>query len=334
MFWHAYAVAEAAGVRRDGEVAEVAWLRPRAAVARLGYREQADLLADHMGWRPADRPALSRLWSGRWRRERLEQALAMYRVQLARLASQARHRDAAQEIAALLATADDALARGDLNGGWEGFFAAKEREVPTLDATRLEAARAELLEESDRKLSGHWRGSAIRALLGPTPADGAAAASVPPEAVAQAMRLRDEHFANRYRSLEQLRGQLALLATVALVAAAALAVLLATSVVPLDRTGAPDADQVLGVVLFGALGGSFSGALSLLKAGPRTIPDALQAGWTTLMRPVTGAVGALAAFAFLTAGLLGIDGAQAAYAVAFAAGFSERLVSRAAESLG
>jgi hypothetical protein len=51
------------------------------------------------------------------------------------------------------------------------------------------------------------------------------------------------------------------------------------------------------------------------------------------MRPVIGAVGALAAFAFLEASVLGIDGAQAAYAVAFAAGFSERLVSKAAEAL-
>lgn len=63
------------------------------------------------------------------------------------------------------------------------------------------------------------------------------------------------------------------------------------------------------------------------------MPDSLVEGWTTLMRPVVGAVGALTAYAFLVAGVLGIDGAQAAYAVAFAARFSERLVSRVAESL-
>lgn len=47
-----------------------------------------------------------------------------------------------------------------------------------------------------------------------------------------------------------------------------------------------------------------------------------------------GAVGALAAFAFLSAGPLRIDGAQAAYAVAFAAGFSERLVAHGRVALG
>ena len=104
--------------------------------------------------------------------------------------------------------------------------------------------------------------------------------------------------------------------------------------IPLGEANEPPvADQVLGVALFGALGGSFSGAISLIRGQPSRIPHRLAESWTTLMRPVVGAAGALAAFAFLAAGVLGIDGAKAAYAVAFAAGFSERLVSKAAESL-
>jgi hypothetical protein len=53
---------------------------------------------------------------------------------------------------------------------------------------------------------------------------------------------------------------------------------------------------------------------------------------TTLMRPVVGAVGAVAIFVFLDAGLLGSVDTPGAYAAGFAAGFSERLVSRVAES--
>ena len=63
------------------------------------------------------------------------------------------------------------------------------------------------------------------------------------------------------------------------------------------------------------------------------IPEGLITEMTTLMRPVVGAVGAVAVYAFLQAGLLGNIDTPAAYAVGFAAGFSERLVSRVAESV-
>lgn len=232
-----------------------------------------------------------------------------------------------------------ALARGDLNGAWDGLFAAQEREVETCSDVELSLRSAELLQEADAKLEGHWRGRAIRALLDwvPTkPPDGPAytlALDDRRQRLSAAMRLRNESYSNTYRRLDHMRLQLAMLAGAGLLIAVALVLLVATGVVPVDANGVPSRDQVWGVVLFGALGGSFSGTLSLLKVGLKPIPQTLAEGWATLMRPAIGAVGALAAFAFLVAGVLGIDGAQAAYAVSFAAGFSERLVSRAAESL-
>ncbi len=52
-----------------------------------------------------------------------------------------------------------------------------------------------------------------------------------------------------------------------------------------------------------------------------------------LVRPLIGAIAALAAYVFLRAGIISVETSGAAYAVAFAAGFSERLVTKAAESI-
>lgn len=65
----------------------------------------------------------------------------------------------------------------------------------------------------------------------------------------------------------------------------------------------------------------------------RAIPEVLSYGLTTVFRPMSGAIAALAAYAFLQAGAIGTESPSAAYAVAFAAGFSERIVARAAESI-
>jgi hypothetical protein len=266
---------------------------------------------------------LARLWSGASRRERLVQALALQRVQA---------EGSSPRAAGYLDAAGHALAQGDLNGAWEGLFAAQEQEPFRLKEPLLTLRARELQAEADAKLAGHWRGVAIAALLGWSE-DGPLPLAEKQERLSRAMRLRNEHSANTYRRLDTTRGQLVLLAAVATLIVVVLTALLASGAIPLGDGDELDADQVVGVALFGALGGAFSGAISLLRAAPKPIPQALVEGWTTLARPVVGAVGALAAFAFLVAGVLGIDGAAAAYAVAFAAGFSERLVSRAAESL-
>lgn len=64
-----------------------------------------------------------------------------------------------------------------------------------------------------------------------------------------------------------------------------------------------------------------------------SIPEVLSDGLATVFRPMTGAIAALAAYAFLQAGVIGLDDPSAAYAVAFAAGFTERVVAKAAETI-
>jgi hypothetical protein len=92
-----------------------------------------------------------------------------------------------------------------------------------------------------------------------------------------------------------------------------------------------DARSVLVVVLLGAVGGATSGLITVLNPGTQLrIPDVKAQRYLVLLRPLVGAAAALIVVAILQSGLGGVQAdARAALAVAFIAGFSERLVSRA-----
>jgi hypothetical protein len=152
--------------------------------------------------------------------------------------------------------------------------------------------------------------------------------------VAEAERHLGERHANLYRRLDHLRDQLVLLGAAGMLAFGLLIWLLLDDVIPIKTEKLDDPDIVGGVALFGILGGALSGALSLMKGSDdRAIPEVLSTGVTTLFRPVVGAIAGLASYAFLQADLFSVRASSAAYAVAFAAGFSERIVAKAAESI-
>jgi hypothetical protein len=95
----------------------------------------------------------------------------------------------------------------------------------------------------------------------------------------------------------------------------------------------------LGVALFGALGGTASGMITIAKSSKGAIPERLLNSWLTIAKPVFGAVAALAVSVFLLAGLLqSVEGllkpsaaitTYAVFAISFASGFSERILLRA-----
>jgi hypothetical protein len=84
------------------------------------------------------------------------------------------------------------------------------------------------------------------------------------------------------------------------------------------------------------LGAGLSALLQLTRKSPATrIPEQIMASWITFTRPAIGAAAALAAYPLLQAGLLGDESPTVArlFFVAFAAGFSERLIIRGVESV-
>ena len=308
------------------------WVRPEHAIARLTHDEQARFLAASLPGQNAGRRRP--LWWGyARRRERLRASLDVYEAEL-------RSRSDPTTIALeLIGDARRQVAtRGDIDTGWMFLVAAQRQEILTMDPSEVASRRQALVAETDAKLQNSWRGTAIRKLLVAEERD--ADQDAPQEQdekrrLAEATRLRDEYSDNVYRRLAHTREQLTILGVIAFVVTTALLALLTTSAIP--SSGTPEQPLAfLGVALFGALGGAFSGAISLMRAidtTRTTIPQVLSSGFTTIMRPVVGTVGAIAAYTFLGAGLFtGVD-VEGGYAVAFAAGFSERLVSRVAESL-
>lgn len=94
--------------------------------------------------------------------------------------------------------------------------------------------------------------------------------------------------------------------------------------------------MLVSVMLFGFLGGAVSAVLSLARTSTRSrIPEQIAHNLITLMRVFVGAAAALAVHVFLQADILNFritSGAQI-LAISFAAGFSERLVVHAVESV-
>jgi hypothetical protein len=248
--------------------------------------------------------------------------------------------DAARTALELLRAGRECVnAGGDVNTGWTFVLAAQRVEILDLKPDEIEPRRQALLAEARKKLDQSWRGHAIEKLLSSGVVDARHAdetstrSSYDNERLVEAMKLRDEYSDNVYRRLDHTRVQLTILGAIAFVLIAALLALLTTSAIP--PSGGLEPLTFLGVALFGALGGAFSGAISLMRVAVTglTVPEVLTNGFTTIMRPLVGAVGAVALYAFLQAGLFTGMNTESAYAVAFAAGFSERLVSRVAESV-
>jgi ADP-ribose pyrophosphatase YjhB (NUDIX family) len=348
-FWHMFAVGQPEETQ-GAEVREVAWVTIDQARQRLRYPLEVALVegAEAPAAEPSPRSRVRDWWQSLWQstsHTRLAQTLAAYRIELEDLVAQSKASDGPSwpSDAALrnLDRAEEALRSYDTDLAWRCFTAANRLALYGHHALAGQSAvndraRAILQEAQQKKLSG-WRKSTIVDLL-----DGDA--DVSPDKVVFAWQILDEHHANVYHKLRVVERQLGLLAIAALVAvivwiaaAPSLAVSLANSGpagsanLALDSRGFAAA-----IVLFGVMGAIVSGILSMAR-GPegRAIPALLLDSMVTLARLALGAVAALAAATFLASGIIaGLEpGPELVLAVAFAAGFSERLVVRAVESV-
>ena len=137
---------------------------------------------------------------------------------------------------------------------------------------------------------------------------------------------------NRYIKIWRIKSQLIKLALIA-----ALAIILLLIAVPQFEDKVELNNRfILSVVLFGIMGASVSGILTVARTGMETrIPDQLIDFWILLVKIVVGAASALAILVFIYSDVLKytIDNQAQIMAISFAAGFSERLVTSAVESI-
>lgn len=151
-----------------------------------------------------------------------------------------------------------------------------------------------------------------------------------------AMLLRDEGARNVHRRNRLLRSNVVMLAAVAGLTAVALVLLAVTLPIEFgDRVeDAPPRLWAYGILL-GALGGAVSALQRVTARGTRgRLPELRENALLAFVLPLAGAAAGTAAIPLAAAGVIPIDETvPTVLAVAFVAGFSERLIVRAAASL-
>lgn len=117
-------------------------------------------------------------------------------------------------------------------------------------------------------------------------------------------------------------------------------ILSAFAISPVDTASVTSVLSLTTAVLFGVLGASVSGLLSLTDVlGRERVPEHVTSYWLTIGRIVVGAAAALTLVVFLLSGILdqfiriGTPTISSIFAVAFLGGFSERLLPRAVETV-
>jgi 8-oxo-dGTP pyrophosphatase MutT (NUDIX family) len=147
-----------------------------------------------------------------------------------------------------------------------------------------------------------------------------------------ASRILFESYHNTYNKIWRIKKQLGLLSIVTLLTIG----LLMFIIPPLDhKIFAVDNQFILSVILFGVLGACISGILTVERSGAASrITDQLIDFRILFSRLFVGAASALVVFAFILSGILSYNAETAQImAISFAAGFSERLLTSAIESV-
>jgi hypothetical protein len=216
--------------------------------------------------------------------------------------------------------------RGDPDDGWKYFHAARRLVFELQPAAVQEAERVVLAKECSEKLRD-WRKQSAAALL----------ALPGTTALVHAMELRDDAFDNMYFKNRLVRRQMTVLA-LALAAFAALFVVslcvephLATTFRGVELALWP----TLASLALGAMGACLSALISFSSASAtRRIPEHLANVFTTLSRPIIGAISGLLGYLMLQSKIFPLDPASAGWIIPFVFGFSERVVIGALANQG
>jgi hypothetical protein len=224
--------------------------------------------------------------------------------------------------------------RGEVDAAWRCFKPAARLELEVVDPAELLTRARELRHEiAGGKLSSTWRSQHLLELLDVEQVEGRLPLGIEEVRglISDATRIRDEDADNRHYRVALVRGQRSLLLLILLICIAVLLCLAA--LVDWDSDlGDPTIGFVAVVTVFGALGACLSAIQSLGKEGTHSrIPEHVAASIITITRPALGAAAALGLYAIAASGILNIslEGEEAhltVLAIAFAAGFSERLV--------
>jgi hypothetical protein len=236
----------------------------------------------------------------------------------------------------MLMKADEALAGDNFNLGWSFLNNARGMSLLGSNSDVLKdyrAAKAEVLwAEADEKL-GSWRKKAVKSVL---IKNDKIKENIKGDDLFRAHETLSEHFENQYRRIDEFERHLWSLAIVA--SAAIVSLILLASTVSNISIKFFDSKYIITITLFGIMGAIVSGMLSARGGTQARIPEQRISNSMTFAKLVVGAMSALAIYVFIASGLLNLklDGnieSTLILAASFAAGFTERLVNRAVETV-
>lgn len=245
-----------------------------------------------------------------------------------------RHSKWAKAIKSRLETVREHHRKGEIETAWRCFTSTARLELQHAGETELVTRAQALRQEAGAdKLSSAWRSKTIQDLLDAKKIEHQLPGKIDDVRwrLSEATRIRDEDADNRYYKVALVRGQRTLLLLVLIVCILVLLGLAAA----VDWNGDladPSVGFIALVAVFGALGACLSAIQSLGHASATArIPEHVASSAITITRPALGAAAALGVYAIAASGILNIalEGEEAhltILALAFAAGFSERLV--------
>ncbi len=223
------------------------------------------------------------------------------------------------EAIAALAQADKALRLENFAEALIAFDRAQREEIPSLVGEEVSLRAISLLHQSEQLNAGTR--DTIREIL--------KTQSVTAIQLAVATKLRDEDLQSTFFAMTRLNRQL--LKLICITAGVLVVAVWLAFYVESDK-----AMVLLGVACFGALGAAASTMMSIMPPTDGPVPSQLKTGLLLFARPLFGATAAVAVYMFLKMGVLKVPFEECDFAyfgLAFAAGFSDRLLLSAVSKL-
>lgn len=247
-----------------------------------------------------------------------------------------------------LEEAREAMKDYDFSRAWRCLHKAQNISLLGLEEEGKKIKAQIILNEARDKLGNSWREKSIEDLL---TNKGEPKAKFSDEELVKADEILTGHLENRYLKIGAFTRHLSFLSLSAAMAIIAFLILLAYPLGKVDLgiltsnnggngLGIFTWNLALSIVIFGVMGAAVSGMLSARDRADARIPDQQISNRLTLAKLAVGAMSALAVVAFITSGILNLSilekntaTPELILAVSFAAGFTERLVYRAVETV-
>ncbi len=338
LFWNMSCVGECA-FKPSEEVDQVLWLTLKEALKKLDYSRERSLLmsADEVQDNELTKGTSWSLLSGRnAKRTRLEGEIFALEKELNWLKETSNKADScwAKFSEEMLIRAKRALTVNNFDLGWRYLNTARSLSFLGLDFNKdYRRAKAVVIWTDAKAKLGSWRKDTIKALL--LDKDDIKS-EVSNYDLFQAHQILSEHYANQYYRIDAFERHLLILSCAA-AAAIGLLILLAAS--GEDFSKLTGWKYVLSITLFGIMGAVVSGMLSARGGTQARIPEQQISNSMTLAKLAVGAISALAIYVFIISDIFTIGAIKlekiplVILAASFVAGFTERLVNQAVETV-